>query len=275
MGAPDRLAHLVRKAVPDDLLIEAPEVAAWPGLRLLDVRDMAEHLAQPVAGAIHVPVADWTWAASTLGTGLENTAFWHDQLLSLGIEDGEAVAVFDDGRLNEAARVWFILQWFGLRAYLVNGGSDALRGRDMPQPAGFAEGGLTLAPGTGPVPLFDRATLRARLGEGLAVLDARTPAEYVGLDVRDNPRGGHLPGARNLPHAALMDGNRLRPAAELRRIFNVAGFAPDAPMVAHCDRGGRSALTAIAALRAGFTDVAVYFLSFADWSADASYPVTR
>ena len=33
--------------------------------------------------------------------------------------------VMDDGRMTEAARVWFILQYFGLPAVVLNGGAPA------------------------------------------------------------------------------------------------------------------------------------------------------
>ena len=39
--------------------------------------------------------------------------------------------------------------------------------------------------------------------------------------------------------------------------------------------GGRAALGAAAAVRAGFDDVRVYYLSFGDWVGDESCPVVR
>jgi thiosulfate/3-mercaptopyruvate sulfurtransferase len=45
--------------------------------------------------------------------------------------------------------------------------------------------------------------------------------------------------------------------------------------VTHCEGGGRAALGAAAAVRAGFADVRVYYLSFGDWVRDESCPVVR
>jgi 3-mercaptopyruvate sulfurtransferase SseA len=46
-------------------------------------------------------------------------------------------------------------------------------------------------------------------------------------------------------------------------------------IVTHCEGGGRAALGAAAAVRAGFADVRVYYLSFGDWVRDESCPVVR
>jgi thiosulfate/3-mercaptopyruvate sulfurtransferase len=45
--------------------------------------------------------------------------------------------------------------------------------------------------------------------------------------------------------------------------------------VTHCEGGGRAALGAATAVRAGFDDVRVYYLSFGDWVRDESCPVVR
>jgi thiosulfate/3-mercaptopyruvate sulfurtransferase len=104
----------------------------------------------------------------------------------------------------------------------------------------------------------------------------RAPVEFSGKDLRNNARGGHLPGAILLSHADLLrsDG-RLKSAEELHDMLAAAGFKPSDRIVTHCDGGGRAALAALAAVRAGFTNVAAYYLSFSDWSRDESCPVVK
>jgi thiosulfate/3-mercaptopyruvate sulfurtransferase len=274
MGLPEFLRRVRPPRQPTDPAIDPQDISSLPNLWLLDARDDSDHLAMPVPGAVQVPVAAWIKAARNPLTSLDNVEHWQKQVDDLGIGKGDAIAVFDDGRLNEAARVWFILQHFGLNAFLVNGSaSDLLRARLPPAPW-WPIARAVLRPGTGRVPMVDRKAVQAWLDAGKPVLDARSAAEHAGLDLRGNPRGGHIPGARSLPHAELLDGRHLRTADEIRQILDRAGFTADKPFVAHCDAGGRSALTAVAALRAGYPPPAVYFLSFSDWSADASAPVT-
>jgi thiosulfate/3-mercaptopyruvate sulfurtransferase len=107
------------------------------------------------------------------------------------------------------------------------------------------------------------------------VFDTRTRAEFTGEDARNRSRSGHLPGARHLAHVDLMENGVVRPAPALRAMLERAGFAASDHIVTHCEGGGRAALGAAAAVRAGFGDVRVYYHSFADWVRDESCPVVR
>ena len=93
--------------------------------------------------------------------------------------------------------------------------------------------------------------------------------------MRQRTRGGHLPGARHLSHVDLLDNGVVRSAPVLRAMLEQVGFGPGDHIVTHCEGGGRAALGAAAAVRAGFDDVRVYYLSFADWVRDESCPIVR
>jgi thiosulfate/3-mercaptopyruvate sulfurtransferase len=250
-------------------VIEAQDLAALGPIRLLDARDRASFDAHAPLGAARAPVERWVAEAKAHG-GFDDAAFWRGELDSLGVGDGAATVVYDDGRMTDAARVWFILQYFGIRASLLNGGVAALSGLSIavaPPCRGFS-----VRPATGRVGLVDRFALKRSLGQ-VQIFDARTPDEHIGRDLKHNARGGRLPGAVLLPHDSLLDGTRLRSAAELRVLLAEAGFRTGAPVATHCDGGGRAALAAVAAARAGYEDVKVYYLSFADWAVDESCPI--
>lgn len=272
---------------PNDPVIPPEAVVENRGaLRILDARSEAEFAAGHAAGAVRLPVEAWERAAKTREGALSNPAFWAERIGALGVDGAAPVAVLDDGRITEAARAWFILQHFGVPALVVDGGWPALepllsgtgaveQGTGQP-PAAVA---FAPKPGSGRVALAEREPLRDALLSGVSapqVFDARTRGEHAGEDLRKNRRGGHLPGAANLPHATLLgEGNRLLPAAALREMLGRAGLEPGGQVVTHCDGGGRASLAALAAVRAGYGDVATYYLSFADWAADESCPITR
>lgn len=256
-----------------DPIIEPSSLDTLPAFRLLDVRDPSAFSSGHAANAIRVPIEIWEAAAKAGETSFENVAYWDRAINDLGIGADMPAVIYDDGRLTEAARVWFILQYFGAKAFILNGGWPVLEGRFEVQ--GTARGTNTTAafraqPGLGLVGLVDRLTLKAELDGDLRIFDARTAREYTGEDMRSNARGGHLPGARLLPHANLLDGSRLKPAAELRNILAEAGFRPGDHIVTHCDGGGRAALAAAAVARAGYSGVRAYYLSFSDWAKDES-----
>ncbi len=54
--------------------------------------------------------------------------------------------------------------------------------------------------------------------------------------------GGHLPGARHLSHADLMEKGVVHAAPVLRARMKGAGFELDDHIVTHCEGGGRAAL---------------------------------
>lgn len=219
---------------------------------------------------IPVPIAAWIDAARRGVTGLDDLAYWQSEIEALWVGPDALTVVVDDGTLTEAARVWFILQHFGLPAAVLNGGLPALT--HLPSQAAPHRGRIVLCPGAGPVGLMSRQDLRGALGD-VQILDARTAAEFRGEDRKGNARGGHLPGAVHLDHRDLLDAQRLRPASDLTHRMTDAGFDAARPVVTHCNGGGRAALAALAAVVAGQKDVRVYYLSFADWADDESCPV--
>jgi len=249
-------------------LVEASELAGLGPIRLLYVPAADEK----IEGLRTVPIADWVRHALKSRSGLDDDAYWLEAFTRLGLGPDALTVVIDDGRMTEAARVWFMLQYFGLPAAVLNGGVDAL---DMsPQQAPEYIGQLVLVPGSGSVGLRDRNTLKDEL-DRVQIFDARTQAEYRGEDLKGNSRGGHLPGARNLSHADLLDGTRLKQAATIARMLDETGLDGDEPIVSHCNGGGRAALAALAAMVSGRSSVSVYYLSFADWAADESCPIHR
>ena len=107
--------------------------------------------------------------------------------------------------MTNAARVWFILQYYGLKAVIVNGGWPILAGTTgLPAAAAVSSVGFRAVPGSGPVGLVDRETLRDQLDGRAHVFDTRTRAEFTGEDARNRARSGHLPGARHLSQVDLL-----------------------------------------------------------------------
>jgi thiosulfate/3-mercaptopyruvate sulfurtransferase len=251
---------------------------------VLDVRDAASYAQGHVAGAVRVDPTTWKDESLATETGLDHETLWHRRIGALGVSGRQPVVTYDDGRMTDAARIWFVLQHFGVPdAGVLNGGYPVLApliaegririSRDAPPPIPVE---FKPPAARGPrVGLVGRGRVRQAVEHHEAqILDARTPAEYTGKDLRKNPRGGHIPTALNLPHKQLLDAhNRLKSPEALAAIFQHAGFRRGQPIITHCDGGGRASLAALAAARAGYGPVLNYYLSFGDWAADASCPL--
>lgn len=120
---------------------------------------------------------------------------------------------------------------------------------------------------------------------GGALVDVRSPQEYSGelLHMPDYPqegslRGGHSPGARNVPwkRAANEDGT-FRSVDELRAIYmDEQGLSPDDAVVAYCRIGERSSHTWFVLHHLlGFDRVGNYDGSWTEWGNLVRAPIER
>jgi thiosulfate/3-mercaptopyruvate sulfurtransferase len=94
-----------------------------------------------------------------------------------------------------------------------------------------------------------RDQILAELGQsGVALVDVRSPAEYSGellapvhLPQEGAQRGGHIPGAANIPWSlAVRDDGTFKSAAELRSLYESKGVTADKEVIAYCRIGERS-----------------------------------
>jgi len=118
------------------------------------------------------------------------------------------------------------------------------------------------------------------------LVDVRSPEEYSGarLHMPDYPnegalRGGHIPGARNVPWARAVDPetHTFRSADALRDIYqNEQGLRPDREVIAYCRIGERSSHTwFVLTYLLGFPKVRNYDGSWTEWGNLVRAPVAR
>src|SRR5437016_5561081 len=108
------------------------------------------------------------------------------------------------------------------------------------------------------------------------LIDVRSPDEYTGklLHMVNYPqegaqRGGHIPGAKNIPWAtaANSDGT-FKSAEELRQLYVGKDITPDAEVIAYCRIGERSAHTWFVLTRLlGYPRVRNYDGSWTEWGS--------
>jgi thiosulfate/3-mercaptopyruvate sulfurtransferase len=262
--------------MPSDPFVDPAALSSLGPVRYLDARDQASFDAGHAPGAVRVPLDVWDAAIKSADTGFEKSTFWDGALGSLGVGPSVTAVTYDSGAMTNAARVWFILQYFGLKCVILNGGWPVIAAATgLPASAAPSAGGFKASASAGSVGLVDREILKGQLDGAAQVLDSRTRAEFTGEDARNRSRSGHLPGARHLSHADLMDHGVVHAAPVLRAMLERVGFGPGDHIVTHCEGGGRAALAAAGAVRAGFDDVRVYYLSFGDWVRDESCPIVR
>lgn len=203
------------------------------------------------------------------------------ELRALGVGDTDTVVVYDAAGVYSSARAWWMLRAMGFdRAAVLDGGLPAWAGAGLPVEEGApgpapAPGDFTARPRAG---LFaDSADVVAALAEpGTAVLDARSRERFSGAapEPRAGLRGGHMPGAVNLPFGELQHEGRMRPAAELRAVFgDLVGERER--LVLSCGSGVTACVLALGAELAGYRGTAVYDGSWSEWGLPSPLPVVR
>ena len=127
---------------------------------------------------------------------------------------------------------------------------------------------------------------RVRAG-GTQIVDARTPKEYSGEDIRAI-RGGHVPGAVSIPYeqnwqdpaagvklaarqVSSRDGMSLKSRDDLKKLY--AKLDPAKETVVYCQSGVRASETAAVLRDLGFTDVKVHEPSWLGYAGVMSAPV--
>lgn len=116
------------------------------------------------------------------------------------------------------------------------------------------------------------------------LIDVRSPQEYSGelLHMVNYPqegaqRGGHIPGAKNIPWAtsANADGT-FKSVEELRQIYEGKDITPDKDVVTYCRIGERSAHTWFVLTQLlGYPHVRNYDGSWTEWGSLVRAPIER
>jgi thiosulfate/3-mercaptopyruvate sulfurtransferase len=130
-----------------------------------------------------------------------------------------------------------------------------------------------------------RDQILAQLGQqGFALVDVRSPAEYSGellapanLPQEGAQRGGHIPGAANIPWSqAVREDGTFKPADELRALYASKGVTPDKDVVAYCRIGERSSHTwYVLNYLLGYPYVRNYDGSWTEWGSLIGAPIEK
>ena len=107
------------------------------------------------------------------------------------------------------------------------------------------------------------------------LVDVRSPAEFTGevtapaeYPTEHAQRGGHIPGARNIPWASAVDQETgtFKPVEELARIYEGEGVLKDKKVTAYCRIGERSSHSwFVLKYLLGYPNVVNYDGSWTEW----------
>jgi thiosulfate/3-mercaptopyruvate sulfurtransferase len=239
---------------------ELAKALGAPSLVVLDVRPAERFSAGHVPGARRLDRSDYSVSEPIPGLSRDATEL-EALLRARGVREGDTLVLMGDGG-PEPYRLWWTLRTVaGLETRVLDGGLSAWKeashriaggpGLDVPA------GNIALAPPAAP-PALRWPEVRAFLDEHprASLVDARSALEFSGREREPNAaRAGRIPGALHLDWVeALRDeesDHRLRTPDALRELFRQRGVELDAPVVAYCQSGTRSAVLFYALLQLG------------------------
>jgi thiosulfate/3-mercaptopyruvate sulfurtransferase len=259
--------------------------AAAPALRCVDAGAPEAFARARLPGALRSPfrgdLKGGPSATAPLGLGDAQQLF-----AALDLRVGQPALVYDSGEALPAARLAWVLRYYGCADVAVlDGGysayaeAAAAAGGALGGAAGAEEGAAAplLQPQAQPALLADTLDVVAALedcsGAGDQVLDARSPAEFCGDATHGLPRGGHVPGALSVPFAECLSSDGARrylPREALRALLQARGVDLSRPTIVMCLAGVRASVLvgALHAAGAPLQGVRLYDGSMAAWQQE-------
>ncbi|RWA76830.1 3-mercaptopyruvate sulfurtransferase [Mesorhizobium sp.] len=258
-----------------------------PGVTIIDAswylpaqkRDArAEYDAAHIPGALFLDQDAVSDPDSKLPHTLASPQYFAQYVGSMGVSADDTIVVYDGPGFFSAPRAWWMFRVMGVfQVYILNGGFDRWK----------AEGRPVTAERTRIAPCvfyadFDASRvvsldeMRRIVGSGESqIADARSPGRFAGTDPEPRPgvRSGHMPGARNVPIAALAENGELLSRDSLRKVIEDAGIDLSKPVVTSCGSGITAAAITLALETLGHTDNRLYDGSWTEWGGLSDTPV--
>ncbi len=191
-----------------------------------------------------------------------------DKIATLGINSQTLVIAYDDSRFAFAARLWWLLHYYGHdRVAVLDGGYENWVQAGYPVtanlPAPSARGNFQPQPQ--PEWIVEIEGVKASQDSSAVVLiDSREPDRYLGKTEPIDPRAGHIPSAVNYPWQDVSTPGGFILSID-RQQERWAAILPGVTPIVYCGSGVTACVNLLSLELAGRSGAKLYPGSWSDW----------
>ena len=201
-------------------------------------------------------------------------------MTTMGVTNKTRVVVYDDRGGVYAARLWWLLNYYGHSSVaLLDGGWTkwTIERRPISTAAPAArETGAPFMARQQPQWLATASDVVAAIDKpGVRIVDARSTAEVSGRELRGAKRGGIVPSSVAIYWEDALDPvtRAFRPAPAIAKLYRDRGIRPDDDVIAYCQVGMRAAHDLFALRLVGHDKVRNYLGSWDEWGNRDDLPL--
>ena len=256
-------------------------------VRLVEVDvDTAAYEQGHIAGAV-----GWNWQSQlqqSVRRDIPSKAEMEQLLGSAGIDNSTTVVLYGDNNNWFACWAFWQLKYYGHNdVKVMNGGRAKWSAENRPLttdvPSQAAKTYRASEPNQSLRALRDQVLASVNAGN-VALVDVRSPDEFAGillappaLPQEGAQRGGHIPGAANIPWAqAANEDGTFKSADELQQLYGDKGIDGSKETIAYCRIGERSSHTWFVLTQLlGHSNVRNYDGSWTEWGSIVGAPIEK
>ena len=256
-------------------------------VRLVEVDvDTAAYEQGHIAGAV-----GWNWQSQlqqTLQRDVISQQGLEELLGGAGISNDTTVILYGDNNNWFAAWAFWQLKMYGHQdVKLMNGGRVKWAAENRPLTTEVPSPAAATYKASSPdqsIRAYRDQVLSAVSAGSVSLVDVRAPAEYSGellapanLPQEGAQRGGHIPGAANIPWGqAVNEDGTLKSADELAALYGGKGIDGSRETIAYCRIGERSSHTWFVLTQLlGHKNVRNYDGSWTEWGSIVGAPIEK
>ena len=276
---------------PDSQLLVSTQWVADHGgddnVRLVEVDvDTVAYEQGHIAGAVA-----WNWETQlqqTVRRDLISKEELEQLLGESGIGNDTTVVLYGDNNNWFAAWAYWQLKYYGhADVRLMNGGRARWESDGRPLTSdtpSYAAASYTASEPNEGIRAYRDEVLAAVNDGNIHLVDVRSPEEFSGallappnLPQEGSQRGGHIPGAANVPWATAVDEDgTFKSANDLVSIYGAQGVDGSRETIAYCRIGERSSHTwFVLSEILGFENVRNYDGSWTEWGSIVGAPIEK